>query len=403
MQAHTLTAALAAALFALAAPAGAATIETQVGRLELPFDFTAERNYRESQISYGRRNRENWTLLATTGPLAGKRISVSSNYFATDRLDAGTMLGFVRKSAEETAAKATTRKVEPIKLDGFDFYYLERNPGDDDKDAKAGEGESDGDAAKPVVTASGEPERSYTVHGVINGAVVSVNVFVPESVAASVNLEPAMRAFALDHSSMLKLGARLDGIGKAAVQDTRMTTPIGTVAAANGTQVKLMSASVSTDGKRAVANGLGFFMSRTGFWSANYDSFHVGCDTSLATDAKRRELFLTAPEATEKRKPGPRTAARFGGIDGSGWDIAPTTGGGGTYQWIGERDGTGYTFTVSRAGNRKQTDALLEQLRKATFACTIDNATVTAMGSPVAKVAEVPVAPAPVVPETPVK
>lgn len=351
-------------------PAQAATLEVVGAKVELPFEYTVQKRTRAYEREFGLALTESSTIRITSGPQAGEELIVSVYARTSERVDAGVMQQVVREYAEEQVSKPGTRLVEPMKLDGFDFY---------------------------IMSLQGE-EKTYNhamrVDGVINGMIYRMAFFANSAAPFDADMTRALRETRLDYPSLLKIKPNFTLEQTAAVDRTRLVTPAGVVTLPDGLNAALTHSLVSVDGEgRVVMRKRGYTLNKIGFWTVQRMYFDANCGTDKSFDPDRFVRMAVAESSPDGRDaasvgaerrenqfvlvgtPGDATVAGMPGRFSAGkWtstDKVPLTAS--VRRWAAAREGVTYQFQLARfTGPVKVEQEMARQVAAASGSCRMD-------------------------------
>lgn len=350
----------------------AATFEVVGAKLDLPFEYTLQQRSKSYEREYGLTLFESVEMRITSGPHAGQELRVAVYARSSDRLDSAVMQQVVRSYAEEQISKPGVRMVEPMKLDGFDFYFMDLPV--DGKDFN----------------------QAMRVDGVINGTIYRLAFFAKSAAPLDADLNRALRATRLDYPSLLKLTPNFSLEQTAAVDRTKLLTPAGTVTLPDGLNAVLINSLVVEDGEgKLVLRKRGYSLRKIGFWTEQRMYFTATCGTEANLDADRFVRMVTAESSpdgsdaegatvgAERRetqfllvgKPADATVAGMPGRFSTGkWTSdgkVPTSAW--VRRWATAREGVTYQYQLARfSGPVKVEQEIAKQVAAASGTCRVD-------------------------------
>jgi hypothetical protein len=201
----------------------------------------------------------------------------------------------LKELAAADAKKAGTRESRLLRLDGFDFAFL------------------DG-------TAEGDYSQHMLLRGAINGALYSVAVFARSDVTLTPELAQRLTSLHIDYASLLQMGSRLDEEGRLAIDGQRLTTPLGTLSLDKDIEARLIrSTRASGPDGRATFRRRTFALGKdqSFFSGAKYMHMSVGCGAMSEWNYDGYIRMADRPKDNGKPRPlkslGPATLS---GLDG---------------------------------------------------------------------------------------
>jgi hypothetical protein len=360
-----------AALLLVAPNAQADTLRTDLGPLELPFALTEGLSMRESRVDFGIYHHRTQRFRVDSGPMLGTWLMLDTEVLFPERADVARL---PRLDADHVARLGAIEgaRVEAIRWNGLDFHFI-------DEPLSAAE-------MVRAEGAAGGPMRSLEVSGAHDDAHLAVSLRLPADAPEAAAIADALRAMRLDDSDLVVRQAEFLARASQPIADRALRGAFVDVVAPEGTFVRQGSRSESsaTPG-HVVARSAGYVVARDSLFAPRFDTFFSKCEAHLDADPSRRWRFMTPVDGDG---PAQGVPTRLGGIDGMAFESPAQAAQGdrparkAAYLWTGERDGTGYSLTIRRSGDRALTDALVAQLRDATFACQPEEARVLKVAVP---------------------
>jgi hypothetical protein len=344
----------------LAPPTRADTLQTDLGPLELPFALTEGFSMREVHADAGIYHHRTQKIRVDSGPMLGTWLMLDTEVLFPVGTDVARLADMDAAHVARLAAVDGTH-VEAIRWNGLDFHFI-------DVPLSAAE-------MVRATGVAGGPMRSLELSGVLGEAHLGVGIRIPADAPEAGAIADALRAMRLDDSGVTVRQAEFLARVSQPIADRVMQGAFVDLVAPEGTFVREGARSTSSASPgQVVARSAGYAVARGSAYAHDFDAFFSKCEAHLDADASRRWRFMTPVDGGPGAKGVP---TRLGGIDGIAFETPAQAHGDrqarmATYLWMGERDGTGYALTLRRSGDRALTDALLAQLRDATFACRLD-------------------------------